>query len=492
MSKATILVAEDDWDLREALCDTLELGGFRVIPASSAEEALELFATRDIDMLVSDVNMGGMDGHELLQRIRVLAPLLPVLLITAYGSISRSVEAMRNGAVDYLVKPFDPQTLVDAVRQYVAAPVRGTDVEPIAEEASSKNLLAMARKVAVSDATVLISGESGTGKEVLARYIHLQSPRSDKTFVAINCAAIPENMLEATLFGHEKGAFTGAYNSSQGKFEQADGGTILLDEISEMDIGLQAKILRVLQEREVERVGGRKTISLDVRVIATTNRDLRQCVAQGTFREDLYYRLSVFPLQWLPLRERRKDIVPLAQRLLQRHGKKMARGSLSFDASAQQLLETYPWPGNVRELDNIIQRALIMQDGNVITAAGLAVDATGAQNNGFGSGFAHGAGSGAGSGAGRGVDNSASLMHTAGTDAALEMQAQEDDGFGEGVLGSDLKQREFEIILQTLRQQGGRRKETAEVLGVSARTLRYKMARMRDSGINIDTMLGVY
>lgn len=492
MSKATILVAEDDWDLREALCDTLELGGFRVIPASSAEEALELFATRDIDMLVSDVNMGGMDGHELLQRIRVLAPLLPVLLITAYGSISRSVEAMRNGAVDYLVKPFDPQTLVDAVRQYVAVPVRGTDVEPIAEEASSKNLLAMARKVAVSDATVLISGESGTGKEVLARYIHLQSPRSDKTFVAINCAAIPENMLEATLFGHEKGAFTGAYNSSQGKFEQADGGTILLDEISEMDIGLQAKILRVLQEREVERVGGRKTISLDVRVIATTNRDLRQCVAQGTFREDLYYRLSVFPLQWLPLRERRKDIVPLAQRLLQRHGKKMARGSLSFDASAQQLLETYPWPGNVRELDNIIQRALIMQDGNVITAAGLAVDATGAQNNGFGSGFAHGAGSGAGSGAGRGVDNSASLMHTAGTDAAVEMQAQEDDGFGEGVLGSDLKQREFEIILQTLRQQGGRRKETAEVLGVSARTLRYKMARMRDSGINIDTMLGVY
>ncbi len=492
MSKATILVAEDDWDLREALCDTLELGGFRVIPASSAEEALELFATRDIDMLVSDVNMGGMDGHELLQRIRVLAPLLPVLLITAYGSISRSVEAMRNGAVDYLVKPFDPQTLVDAVRQYVAVPVRGTDVEPIAEEASSKNLLAMARKVAVSDATVLISGESGTGKEVLARYIHLQSPRSDKTFVAINCAAIPENMLEATLFGHEKGAFTGAYNSSQGKFEQADGGTILLDEISEMDIGLQAKILRVLQEREVERVGGRKTISLDVRVIATTNRDLRQCVAQGTFREDLYYRLSVFPLQWLPLRERRKDIVPLAQRLLQRHGKKMARGSLSFDASAQQLLETYPWPGNVRELDNIIQRALIMQDGNVITAAGLAVDATGAQNNGLGSGFAHGAGSGAGSGAGRGVDNSASLMHTAGTDAAVEMQAQEDDGFGEGVLGSDLKQREFEIILQTLRQQGGRRKETAEVLGVSARTLRYKMARMRDSGINIDTMLGVY
>ncbi|MDP1932018.1 MAG: sigma-54 dependent transcriptional regulator [Gammaproteobacteria bacterium] len=481
MSKATILVAEDDWDLREALSDTLEMGGFRVVSASSAEEALEVLATRDVDMLVSDVNMDGMDGHELLQRVRVLVPMLPVLLITAYGSISKSVAAMRNGAVDYLVKPFDPQTLVEAVRQYVATPVRtAADADPVAEEASSRNLLAMARKVAASDATVLISGESGTGKEVLARYIHLQSPRADKTFVAINCAAIPENMLEATLFGHEKGAFTGAYNSSEGKFEQADGGTILLDEISEMDIGLQAKILRVLQEREVERVGGRKTISLDVRVIATTNRDLRQCVAQGTFREDLYYRLSVFPLQWLPLRERRKDIVPLAQRLLQRHARKMTRGSLSFDVSAQHLLENYPWPGNVRELDNVIQRALIMQDGNVISAQNLAVDATGNNGNRMICGTATNTSSS--------LHNVASMMINAGTDSAPQLLDEDDHG----VLGSDLKQREFEIILQTLRQQGGRRKETAEVLGVSARTLRYKMARMRDSGINIESMLNVY
>lgn len=320
MSKATIMVAEDDWDLREALCDTLELAGFRVVPACSAEEALELLATKPVDMLVSDVNMGDINGYELLQRLRVQLPTLPVLLITAYGSISKSVEAMRNGAVDYLVKPFDPQTLVDAVRQYVVAPAKLTDAEPIAEAASSQQVLAMARKVSGCDATVMISGESGTGKEVLARYIHRQSPRAERPFVAINCAAIPENMLEATLFGHEKGAFTGAHASSEGKFEQADGGTILLDEISEMDIGLQAKILRVLQEREVERVGGRRTISLDVRVIATTNRDLRQCVIDGTFREDLYYRLSVFPLQWLPLRQRRQDILPLANRLRQRHG----------------------------------------------------------------------------------------------------------------------------------------------------------------------------
>jgi len=477
MSKATIMVVEDDWDLREALCDTLEIAGFRVVPACSAEEALELLASRPVDMLISDVNMGDIDGHDLLQRLRVQLPALPVLLITAYGSISRSVEAMRNGAVDYLVKPFDPQTLVDAVHQYVAVPARVSADEPIAEEASSKQLLAMARKVAGSDATVLISGESGTGKEVLARYIHRQSPRAERNFVAINCAAIPENMLEATLFGHEKGAFTGAHASSVGKFEQAEGGTILLDEISEMDIGLQAKILRILQEREVERVGGRRTIALDVRVIATTNRDLRQCVANGTFREDLYYRLSVFPLQWLPLRQRRKDIIPVALRLLQRHAKKMGRGPLSFDYSAQQLLESYAWPGNVRELDNVLQRALIMQDGNIINASSLAIDGallsspppSLAVNT-----FTLPADDGDVGDVSR-LENSAVIAESE-----------------SGVLGNDLKQREFEIILSTLRQQGGRRKETAEVLGVSARTLRYKMARMRDSGINIESMLNIF
>lgn len=480
MSKATIMVAEDDWDLREALCDTLELAGFRVVPACSAEEALELLATKPVDMLVSDVNMGDIDGYELLQRLRVQLPTLPVLLITAYGSISKSVEAMRNGAVDYLVKPFDPQTLVEAVRQYVLAPAKLSDAEPVAEAACSQQVLAMARKVAGCDATVMISGESGTGKEVLARYIHRQSPRAEKPFVAINCAAIPENMLEATLFGHEKGAFTGAYASSEGKFEQAAGGTILLDEISEMDIGLQAKILRVLQEREVERVGGRRTISLDVRVIATTNRDLRQCVINGTFREDLYYRLSVFPLQWLPLRQRKKDILPLANRLLQRHGKKMARGHLSFDYEAQQLLETYSWPGNVRELDNVIQRALIIQDGNVINAASLAVEGAAAHPSLHMSPSSQMAG----------VESSDSVNALTPIQGLETAGAEIENEFG--VLGSDLKQREFEIILNTLRAQGGRRKETAEVLGVSARTLRYKMARMRDNGINIDSMLSVY
>lgn len=492
MTKATILVVEDNWELREALCDTLELASFKVVSAESAEEALEILPTRQIDMVVSDVNMGDIDGHALLQKVRAQAPLMPMLLITAYGSISKSVEAMRNGAVDYLVKPFDPQTLVDAVRQYVNIPNKTKGDEPVAVEESSKQLLALARRVAGSDATVLISGESGTGKEVLAGYIHQQSSRVGKTFVAINCAAIPENMLEATLFGHEKGAFTGAYNSAAGKFEQADGGTILLDEISEMDIGLQAKILRVLQEREVERVGGRKTIKLDVRVIATTNRDLKQCVEDGSFREDLYYRLSVFPLQWRPLRERKGDIVPVAERLLARHAKKMARGALKFDASAKVLLEQYAWPGNVRELDNVIQRALIIQEGPVISAASLAIDPSIVPSR-------------------NRIEvhepqvASREFTTTSGTNSAMSLselsQAGTEQNFDtpdatleveDGVLGSDLKQREFEIIIKTLRQQGGKRKETAEVLGVSARTLRYKMARMRDCGINIDSMLSVY
>jgi len=473
MSKSRLLIAEDDWDLREALVETLDYAGFDVLAAESAEQALVLLASEPVDMVISDVNMGAMDGHELLCRIRAEFPLIPVLLITAYGSIGQSVEAMRNGAVDYLVKPFKPQTLLDTVRKYVAVPMQnhGSDWQPVAEEPSSRQLLRLAQKVAVSDATVLISGESGTGKEVLARYIHQQSRRSQDTFIAINCAAIPENMLEATLFGHEKGAFTGAYASSPGKFEQADGGTILLDEISEMDIGLQAKILRVLQEREVERVGGRKTIALNVRVIATTNRDLQACVADGSFREDLYYRLSVFPLQWLPLRQRTQDILPLAERILQRHAETMAQSSVRFDDSAKSLITRYSWPGNVRELDNVIQRALIMQENGCITASCLGLDLSAPGSCSAATAFAC----------------ATSVDHA----GEIESESADEAQDRASVLGSDLKRREFEIILQTLREQGGRRKETAEILGVSARTLRYKLARMRDSGINIESLVSV-
>ena len=260
--------------------------------------------------------------------------------------------------------------LLDLVARHALGSLGVPDSEgPVAVEPASAQLLELAARVARSDATVLISGESGTGKEVLARYIHQHSHRVDQPFVAINCAAIPDNMLEATLFGHEKGAFTGAIAAQAGKFEQADGGTLLLDEISEMPLGLQAKLLRVLQEREVERVGGRKPIALDIRVVATTNRDLAGEVAAGRFREDLYYRLSVFPLAWRPLRERTADILPLAERLLAKYISKMKHTAVGFSPDAKACLSAYPWPGNVRELDNAIQRALILQQHGVIEAA---------------------------------------------------------------------------------------------------------------------------
>jgi len=479
-----ILVVEDDSNLREALSDTLQLAHYAVMTANSAEDALKKLAEHDdLRMIISDVNMGAMSGHDLLREVKANYPHIPMMLITAYASISQSVDAIKNGAVDYLVKPFAPKILLETIARHLGvAQIQGD--EPIAHAASSRQLLQLAQRVAQSESTVLIVGESGTGKEVLARYIHNHSPRANQPFIAINCAAIPENMLEAMLFGHEKGAYTGAHSSAPGKFEQANGGTLLLDEISEMDIGLQAKLLRVLQEREVERLGGRKTIKLDVRVIATSNRDMRASVVAGKFREDLYYRLSVLPLQWAPLRDRQEDIVPLAQKILQKHAQKQNRHNVSLTMSAQHALLSYSWPGNVRELDNIMQRALILQVGNAIDASDLGLDA------------------------GNIYSQKPNLV-----EAAIYYQTQQPNNihaareFAQDLsvpqfnsdnialisptpyvppaLGTDLKQREYEIIMETLRKEGGSRKNTAERLGISARTLRYKMARLREEGFAI-------
>ena len=335
--------------------------------------------------------------------------------------------------------------------------------QPVAEDPFTKQFFDVAKKVAESDSTVMISGESGTGKEVLARFIHEKSSRHNKPFVAINCAAIPENMLEAMLFGHEKGSFTGAYTSAPGKFEQANGGTLLLDEISEMEIGLQAKLLRVLQEREVERVGGRKAIPLDVRVLATTNRDLKEYVREGKFREDLYYRLSVFPMAWKPLRERPLDIWPLAQRLLAEHSTKMKRRKVQFAPGLEQVLKSYAWPGNVRELDNAIQRALILCSGETIQAGDLYLE-----------GSAH---------------NDWSAQESIYVEQPLQSSHLQNIHFeieeDRSALGNDLRQREFQIIIETLKQERGKKKQAAEKLGISPRTLRYKLAQMRELGIDL-------
>ncbi|HEV7138685.1 MAG TPA: sigma-54 dependent transcriptional regulator [Steroidobacteraceae bacterium] len=321
---------------------------------------------------------------------------------------------------------------------------RRADSDPVACAPSSRRLVDLARRVALSDCTVLVVGESGTGKEVLARYIHRRSPRSGRPFVAVNCAAIPENMLEAMLFGYERGSFTGAHASHAGKFEQAQGGTLLLDEVTEMPLGLQAKLLRVLQEREVERLGSRTPVTLDVRVIATTNRRLREDVAAGRFREDLYYRLNVFPLAIAPLRLRRDDVLPLAMQLLTarcRAGEPIP----ALSAEAAHLLLTYAWPGNVRELDNLLQRALILVTGPVIRPEHIQFE----------------------------------LFNDGTADAA---PASARDAIHS--LAGSLVQAERDLILDALRNQHSRR-EAAERLGISPRTLRYKLARLREAGIDV-------
>lgn len=356
-----VLIVEDDNSLRDALVDTLELANFIVKAAKNGEDALVVLNEFLPDMVVSDIRMDKMGGHSLLKALNKKIPGTPVMLITAHGTIDDAVVAMRCGAVDYLMKPFEPKTLIEKINQY--ALTQQETNSPIAKDIKSQELLALAFRVARSDATVLISGESGTGKEVLAQYIHHHSLRSTGPFIAINCAAIPEQMLEATLFGYEKGAFTGALKSTPGKFEQAEGGTLLLDEISEMDLNLQAKLLRVLQEREVERLGSHKTIPLDVRILATTNRNMKSEIVNGRFREDLYYRLNVFPLHWQPLRERINDIVPLANYLIERHHRAQKSPIPKLCKKAQDALERYSWPGNTRELDNVIQRALILCQG---------------------------------------------------------------------------------------------------------------------------------
>jgi two-component system response regulator FlrC len=456
MTTPSLLIVEDDNDLREALTDTLTLAGFEVRAAADGREALGLIDREDIALVVSDVRMQPMDGATLLRHVKERRPELPVLMMTAYGSIEAAVEAMRLGAADYLVKPFAADALVEKVRRFVPAEPAEDDGEPVTVDPRSKETLSIAARVADNDVTVMITGESGTGKEVLARYIHRHSKRAKAPFVAINCAAIPDNMLEATLFGFEKGAFTGAYQSTPGKFEQAQGGTLLLDEISEMGLGLQAKLLRVLQEREVERLGGRKLISLDVRVLATSNRNMRAEVAAGRFREDLYFRLNVFPLALPALRERPADIVPLAEHVLRRQARAAGRMVPQLTDSARAALAGHAWPGNVRELDNVIQRAFVYTSGDRIEAQHLR------------------------------FETAAATMTTTDVQPATGVVL---DGHDAG-LGSDLRSRERGLILDALREGHGSRKYAAQRLGISARTLRYKLARMRDAGIDVPAASG--
>lgn len=443
MTKLPVLIVEDDSDLLEALCATLELAGYTALAAADGSTALAMLKKQQIGLVVSDVQMKHMDGLTLLREIKALNPAIPVLLMTAYGEIDKAVAAMRAGACDYLTKPFEPASLSSHVARYLLPTVEQDADGIVARDPRTSALLSLALRVAKSSATIMLTGESGSGKEVVARFIHRYSPRAEQPFVAINCAAIPENLLEATLFGYEKGAFTGAAQSQPGKFEQAQGGTLLLDEVSEMPLGLQVKLLRVLQEREVERVGGRKVIPLDIRLLATSNRDMQAMVANGGFREDLYYRLNVFPLLVPPLRERPLDIVPLAQRILDSNASETGQGVLKLAPSAVARLMQHPWPGNVRELENVIQRAMILAAGEMIEAEDLNLP-----------------------------------QAEAGSDVT-EQPASAANAASAASVPMDMKALERAHIMETLNAVNGSRKLAVQRLGISERTLRYKLQQYR-------------
>ena len=443
-----ILVVEDDASLREAIGDTLELAGRPYVAVDGGEAALKSLAEKAFSIVVSDVRMMPMDGITLLKEIRQRLPHLPVVLMTAYAEVDKAVDAMRSGACDFLLKPFEPAALLAHINKYELPEGDDEGAGVIAIDPASRDLFAMAARVAQTDATVLLTGESGVGKEVVARYIHRHSGRSQGPFVAINCAAIPDSLLEATLFGYEKGAFTGAQQAQAGKFEQAEGGTLLLDEVTEMPMGLQAKLLRVLQEREVERVGGKKPVPLNIRIVATSNRDMAEAVTKGVFREDLYYRLNVFPVAIPALRQRREDIIAIARHFVVDHGGRLGRPGVSLSPAAEAALTTHDWPGNVRELENVIQRALILSNGSLIGPEHLHL-------------------------APRPLASSVPAVVAEAPLAALPEGEKRAD---------NMKDLERDHILRTLAEVGGSRKAAIERLGISERTLRYKLQQYRDEG----------
>jgi DNA-binding NtrC family response regulator len=371
--KRHLLVVDDEANIRKILKAAFERADYKVTVAESGDEALKVIASDPtIDLVLTDVLMPGISGVELLAQVRSRRDDLPVLVMTAYGTIPQAVEAMRLGAVDYITKPFDLDVLKRTVAHFLPKsgskagkdrPSRRSergDLGLIAESPKMREIVALVRQVADSRATVLITGESGTGKEVIAKTIHRLSPRVDAAFVAVSCAALPETLLESELFGYERGAFTGADSMRRGRFEVAHGGTLFLDEVGEIPPTIQVKLLRVLQERQIERLGSSIPIDVDVRLIAATNRDLRKAVDEGSFREDLFYRLQVLHIELPPLRERKEDVVPLALHFIERYASENGSQMCALSREAEKLFVRYSWPGNVRELENAIERAVVL------------------------------------------------------------------------------------------------------------------------------------
>ena len=384
-SDFSLLIVDDEENVRKLLTAVLKREGFAVDTAADGIEALAKIDQAKPDLVLMDIRMPNLDGMEAFRQLRKLGFNIPVILMTAFAAVDTAVEAIKNGAFDYVIKPFDIDEVKLLVNRAYQLKSMSEEINVLRRELTDnfrldrlltnshkmKELYKDIAKIARSNATVLITGESGTGKELIASTIHYNSERQSGPFIKINCGALPENLLESELFGHEKGAFTGAVNRRAGRFDQANKGTLLLDEIGEMSLNLQVKLLRVLQEREFERVGGNETIKTDIRVIAATNRNLEEMVSQGLFRQDLYYRLNVVSLYAPPLRERKEDIGLLADYFLQKHARENGKELIGFDAEAYRILRRYEWPGNVRELQNVIERAVIMSTGTVIFAEDL-------------------------------------------------------------------------------------------------------------------------
>jgi len=419
----SILVVDDDVQMRAALKEAVERMGYRAVMAEHPVEALKILETEHISMIITDMQMPRMDGLTFIKEARRKIGHLPILVITGHGTVENAVEVMKEGVCEYLMKPFSFDSLTKTISSIMARTChKGNEV--ITDNDYIKNLIQLAGNVAMSDMTVLILGESGTGKELLARYIHKSSRRNSKPFIAVNCAAIPDNLLESELFGFEKGSFTGALERKIGKFELANEGTILLDEIGEMSATLQAKLLRVLQEKEVDRIGGKQPVPIDVRVIATTNRDLQKEIEDGRFREDLFFRLSVFPMKLIPLRERTEDIKLLADHFMKKFSLELNKEVAGFSDDAVDFLETRHWKGNIREFENAIQRAVLISRSDLI-----------------------------------GKD-----------DFMIESNI-----FRSDTKGGSLRDMEMDLIMKTLNDTDGNKTRAAQLLGVSVRTIRNKL-----------------
>ncbi len=369
----SLMIVDDELHVRESLASWFIEDGYEVVTASSGKEALAILGRRHVDVVITDIKMPGMDGLELQRHIRAVDPDVVIILVTAYASVATAVQALKEGAYDYLVKPFDPEELSHVVEkacekvrlkeENVALKQRIAGISPQIVEGQSREMrrvLELVESVAPTDTTVLVRGESGTGKELIARLIHAKSPRAFGPLVAVNCGALSEGVLESELFGHEKGSFTGATSRRKGKLELADGGTLFLDEIGEIPAKVQVELLRALEDHKITRVGGVQEIPVDFRVVCATNRDLEEAVREGTFRQDLYYRINVFQIDIPPLRERREDIMPIAEHFLKKFAAAMGRRVTGFSPEARELLLQYDWPGNVRELANAVERALVV------------------------------------------------------------------------------------------------------------------------------------